>query len=39
MGFRKNKDGISEYYYKKYEKKQTIIQKDWFKENGHGSNF
>jgi len=35
MGFRKNKDGVQEYYYKKYEKKQTIIQKDWFKENGH----
>jgi hypothetical protein len=34
MPFRKNADGIQQYYYKKDESKQKIIQKDLFK--GHG---
>ena len=35
MPFRKNADGISQYYYKKNETKQKIIQKDWLKEHGY----
>ena len=35
MPFRKNADGISQYYYEKLESKQKIIQKDWFKEHGY----
>ena len=35
MAWKKNADGILEYYYKKEKDKQRIIQKDWFKENGY----
>ena len=35
MPFRKNADGIQQYYYKKYKSRQKIIQKDWFKEHGY----
>ena len=35
MGYRKNKDGIQEYYYDYSGSKSTIIQEDWFKENGY----
>jgi len=35
MAWKKNADGIHEYYHKKTKKKQRIIQKDWFKENGY----
>ena len=38
MGYRKNKDGIQEYYYNYSEKKSTIIQEDWFKGNGYKQN-
>ena len=35
MGYRKNKDGVQEYYYNWTSSKSTIIQEDWFKENGY----
>jgi hypothetical protein len=35
MAWKKNADGILEYYHKKTKEKQRIIQKDWFKENGY----
>ena len=35
MPFQKNSEGKSQYYYKKMESKQKIIQKDWLKEQGY----
>ncbi len=35
MAWKKNTDGMQQYYYKKEKDKQRIIQKDWFKENGY----
>ena len=35
MAWKKNADGIQQYYYEKSEGTQKIIQKDWFKENGY----
>ena len=38
MPFRKNADGVRQYYYEKMESKQKIIQKDWLKEHGYKRN-
>ncbi len=35
MPFRKNAEDTNQYYYKKMESKQKIIQKDWLKEHGY----
>ena len=35
MAYKKNVDGLLQYYYKKTNKVQKIIQKDWLKEHGH----
>tara|TARA_R110002020_G_scaffold223618_1_gene432803 strand:- start:29 stop:988 length:960 start_codon:yes stop_codon:yes gene_type:complete len=38
MAYRKDKDGCWYYYYKKQIQARSLIQKDWFKENGYKQN-
>jgi len=38
MAYKKNKDGIQQYYYNCPSSKHTQIQEDWFKENGYKQN-
>ena len=35
MAYKKNADGISQYYHQPQGGVQKIIQKDWFKEHGY----
>ena len=38
MAYKKNADGILQYYYQEMNSKQKIIQKDWLKDHGYKRN-